>query len=130
MAVATPGSDSSMEREPDFGGRIHHVGTAGNRPALAVSTGQGTNRCVLRLSGRLGSDTVRLLDRHVDLLGSRSCEEVVVDLAGLELMDQVGARVIVGLGHYVAARGGRFEVTGAAGPVATMLARAEIELAS
>ncbi len=128
MTVAMPGSDSSMEQGPGYGGRTQHVAIAGPRSGLAVWTDQSHNRCVLRLSGRLCADTVSLLDSHVDFLGCRSCEEVVIDLQRIDHMDPVGARLIVGFGHYVAGRGGRFAVDGVRPTVRSMLAEAEVEL--
>lgn len=126
MTLATPDSDSSMGRGP--GRRARHMAIAGPRSGLAIWTGQSQNRCVLRLSGRLCAETVSLLASHVDYLGCRTCEEVVIDLGGVEHMDQVGARLIVGFGHYVAGRGGRFVVEGARPTVHSMLAEAEVEL--
>ena len=130
MTVAMPGSDSSMDQDPGFGRRNPLVATSPTQAGLAIWTDQSQNRCVLRLTGRLCADTVRLLDNHVDLLGCRACDEVVIDLTGLEAMDPVGARLIVGFGHYVAARGGRFRVDGAAPTVRKMIDRAEIEVCS
>lgn len=120
MTVAMPGSERSMELGSGYG----------RRAELAIWTDQSQNRCTLRLAGRLAADTVRLLDSHVDLLGCRSCEEVCIDLAGLVEMDEVGARVIVGLGHYVAARGGRFRIDGASPALDSLVARAEVELSA
>ncbi len=128
MTVAIPGSDSSMERGPGHGRRIQDLAVAGTRTGLAIWTDQAHNRFVLRLSGHLCAETVGLLDHHIDLLGCGSCDEVAFDLERLSLMDQVGARLIVGFGHYVAGRGGRFVVEGARPAVRSMLQRAEVEL--
>lgn len=128
MTVAMPGSDSPAGSGPRFGLRAHQTGISDPRTALAIWTDQKQNRCVLRLRGRLCSDTVRLLDRHVDLLGCQSCDEVVLDLSGVDVMDQVGARVVVGLGHYMAGREGRFQVSGATPAVRSMIAAAEVEI--
>lgn len=128
MTVTMPGSDSSMEQGSGHGRRTEHMAMAGPRRGLAIWTDQSQNRCVLRLTGRLCADTVSLLDSHVDFLGCRSCEEVVIDLLGVDHVDEVGARLIAGFGHYVAGRGGRFEVEGARSTVRSMLARAEVEL--
>ena len=97
---------------------------------LSVWTDQSDHRCVLRLSGRLAAENVQELDRHVDRLGCRWCDDVAVDLGRLDQIDAVGARLIVGFGHYVAGRGGRFTVKGASAEVAGMLAEAEVELAA
>lgn len=145
MTVAVSGSESFMEHEPSehrpLERRPHqHDGPEGSPEpvtsahqaegpsSLSVWTDQSHNCCVLRLSGRLCSETVRLLDSHVDILGCRSCDEVTIDLSTLEDVDPVGARLIVGFGHYVAGRGGRFRVDGASATVQAMIARAEIEI--
>lgn len=127
MTVIAPGPEGyPTEREPGRlpGGDSSHAG------GLAVWTEQSTDRCVLRLRGRLDAGTVPELDRHVDRLGCRWCEEVVVDLSRLDTMDSVGARLLVGFGHYAAGRGGRFEVVGASREVAALIAAAEVELSS
>jgi anti-anti-sigma regulatory factor len=87
-----------------------------------------TNRCVLRLRGRLCADTVALLNGHIDRLGCRSCDDVVLDISRLDVIDRVGARLIVGLTHYVAGRGGRLSVEGAAASAAGLIASAELEM--
>ena len=130
MTVATPGSESSMEQDPGHGRRAHHMAISDPRTALSIWTDQNQHRCVLRLRGRLCADTVRLLDTHVDLLGCQALYEVVLDLSGVDRMDQVGARVVVGLGHYVAGRGGRFSVAGATPAVRSRIAAAEVELST
>lgn len=96
---------------------------------LAVWTDQSANHCVLRLGGNLGAETVSLLNRHVDLLGCRSCEEVVVDLSDLETLDPVGARLLVGLAHYVSGRGGTLSLEGATPYMEALLADARLHLA-
>lgn len=121
MTVTRSGSGTPVTKGPASG----HGGSG-----LAIWTEEGHNRCTLVLRGRLGADNVSLLDTHVDLLGGRSCDEVVLDLRELDAIDQVGARVIVGFGHYVAGRGGRFRTEGAIPAISSMIARAEIELAS
>ena len=134
MTVTVPGPHSYSPDgfSPGTPGEGARSGPAAGGPAgdLAIWTDQSANRCTLRLRGRLTADTVSLLDRHVDRLGCRWCDEVVIDLSGLELMDCVGARLIVGFSHYAAGRGGRFEVRGARADTADLLAAAEIELAS
>ena len=116
MSIVAPGSDSS-----------HASMVASTQPGsdLAVWTDQSANRCVLNLRGQLCADTVPVLDRHVDRLGCRWCDEVVVDLRGVVLMDVVGARLLVGLGHYVGGRGGRFEIRGASDEASALIRAAE-----
>lgn len=129
MAVLIPEPGSTPADPPP--GRARQTSmTAGGGPGgdLAIWTDQSANRCVLRLRGRLCADTVGLVDGHVDRLGCRWCDEVVVDLRSVVVMDEVGARLLVGLSHYVAARGGRFEVQSESAEAAALLAAAEVEL--
>lgn len=143
MSLVAPGSDSSVPDSsvpdgsgPGGSGADSTSGpwrksiVADSRPGneLAVWTDQSANRCILKLRGRLCADTVAVLDRHVDRLGCRWCDEVVVDLVGLVLMDLVGARLLVGFGHYVAGRGGRFEIRGAGEEISTLIRAAEEQL--
>lgn len=97
---------------------------------LSVWVDQSDNRCLLLLRGRLCVDTVGMLESHVDLVVCQWCDRVTVDVRRLERLDTVGARVLAGFGHYVAARGGRFEVEGAEGAVARLLEEAESDLSA
>lgn len=130
MTVAAPGSDSSMGHDPRYARRGPRMAKRERRAALSIWTDQSQHRCVLRLEGRLCAETVRLLDSHVDLLGCQSCDEVVLDMSHVEMLDQVGARLVVGLGHYVAGRDGRFSLSGATRAAQSMIDAAEIELSS
>jgi anti-anti-sigma regulatory factor len=49
------------------------------------------------------------------------CQDVVVDLRSVVRLDAVGANVLLGLYHYVIARGGTFGVTEAPEEVAAVL---------
>ena len=133
MTVTVPGPDScppdGLALGPGPGDRPDGLVAGDGRGAeLAIWTDQSANRCTLRLRGRLTADTVSLLDHHVDRLGCRWCDEVVIDLSGLESMDCVGARLIVGFGHYTAGRGGRFEIRGARPDATALIDAAEVEL--
>jgi anti-anti-sigma regulatory factor len=110
--TVTAGPCSSTE--PPSGSRRNPAVVAARPPDgdLSVWTDQSANRCVLRLRGRLCADTVSLLDRHVDRLGCRWCDRVTVDLRRLDHLDPVGAKLLVGLGHYVVGRGGQFDLEG------------------
>jgi len=114
---------ANMGLGTDFSARAR-LGPGG----LTVWTDQDAERCVFRLKGSLNAETVSLLNHHIDLLGRRSCEQVVVDLAGLEKLDTVGARLIVGLAHYVSGRGGTLSVQGTTPYMETLLADARLEL--
>jgi anti-anti-sigma factor len=77
--------------------------------------------CRLTLRGNLCQASVAALQAQVDQLGGLPCEEVVVDLTSLSGLDGVGANVLLGLYHYVIARGGVFRVTEACQDVAETL---------
>lgn len=129
MSLVAPGSDSSTPpRSPGTRRHSSMIAGSGTVTDLAVWTDQSSNRCVLNLRGRLCRDTVSLLDRHVDRLGCRWCDEVVVDLRSLELIDEVGARLLVGLGHYVGGRGGTFRIQGARADIGVVIDAAEVDL--
>lgn len=128
MAVVAPGSDSSASGGLPSASDPTSMTASSLGSGLAIWTDQGPNRCVLHLRGRLCADTVRLLDGHVDRLGCRWSDEVVVDLRSLAGIDDVGARLLVGLSHYVAGRGGRFHIEGASREILAGIGAAEAEL--
>jgi anti-anti-sigma factor len=67
--------------------------------------------CRLTLRGHLCATSLSALEAQVDQLGCVPCERVVVDLRHLDSLDPVGAKVILGLSHYVVGRGGEMWVT-------------------
>jgi hypothetical protein len=73
--------------------------------------------------------SIAALEAQVDQLGCIPCDDVVVDGGGLVAIDPVGANVLLGLHHYVGGRGGTLRITGATGPIATILRRYAIEYA-
>ncbi len=93
--------------------------------ALTIWADQTSDRCTLRIRGRLRADTVHLLSEHVDRLGCKWCDEVVVDLRAVSMLDATGAKSLAGLAHYVLGRGGRFSLVGADPRFASLLAEAE-----
>ena len=78
--------------------------------------------CHLALGGVLDCESIAALDTQIDQLACTPCALVVVDAADLVALDPVGSKALVGLGHYVRARGGTYCVLGARGGVATSLA--------
>lgn len=90
-------------------------------PVLEVELRTSGTTCGLVLRGNLRDTTLTALEAQVDQLGCVPCDEVVVDLRQLSAMDGVGANVLLGLYHYVVARGGLFRVTGACAEVTTTL---------
>ncbi len=90
-------------------------------PTFQVELRSEGNRCWLILSGSLCCTSIAALEVQVDQLGCLPCDEVYIDLGGLRELDQVGAKVLIGLRHYVAGRGGQMRVIGAKGQVADIL---------
>lgn len=78
--------------------------------------------CILSVRGALTAQTLAVFESQIDRLGRTTCQRVVIDAAGLTLMDDAGVAVLTGLHHYVQARGGRLSVTGADGGVSRLLA--------
>jgi anti-anti-sigma factor len=77
--------------------------------------------CRLTLRGDLCDTSLSALEVQVDQLGCLPCERVIVDLRQLTRLDPVGAKVILGLYHYVVGRGGEMRVTEANGAVTATL---------
>ena len=84
--------------------------------------------CRLTLRGELCGGSLAALAAQVDQLGCMPCEQVVVDMRQVTLLDPAGARVILGLHYYVGGRGGVLRVIGTAGEVAETLRAAGPEL--
>jgi anti-anti-sigma factor len=81
---------------PDLVADLHHLGSF----------------CVLRLEGHLHAGTLGVLQCQFDRLGHTPCRQVVLDLGALADIDPAGARLLTGLHHYVAGRGGHLTVVG------------------
>lgn len=77
---------------------------------------------ILALTGDLERGSVAILEAEVDRLGRTPCKQVVLDLGRLDGVDETGCRVLTGLHHYIAARGGRLTVVGASRSVGAALA--------
>jgi anti-anti-sigma factor len=97
---------------------------------LGAWTDHQGSRCALVLHGDLVAETIADMEEHVDLLVCCQSEEVVIDLTLLRQIDLTGARMLMGLRHYVRARGGRFNVVGADRRVQAMLREALEDLAN
>jgi anti-anti-sigma factor len=97
-------------------------------PVLHVQLKATGTACRLVLRGDLCDTTLATLEAQVDKLGCMPCQDVVVDLRWLNSLDTVGANVLLGISHYVAARGGSFRVTEARGEVAAILRSVAAEL--
>jgi anti-anti-sigma factor len=93
----------------------------GERPDLQVEFNHIGPICVLSLRGELHAGSVAVLEAQFDRLGRTSCHRVVVDLTDLTHLDLTGARVLIGLRHYVQARGGQLSVLGSTPMVRAVL---------
>jgi anti-anti-sigma factor len=90
-------------------------------PTLQVELDVQGPACLLTLRGELCGGSLAALAAQVDQLVCLPCERVVVDMGQVTRLDQAGAKVIVGLYHYVLGKGGVLRVTGTAGQVAEIL---------
>jgi anti-anti-sigma regulatory factor len=92
-----------------------------SEPLLIVELVTWGGTCRVLLRGALRDCTIAALEAQVDQLGRTPCAAVVIDVRHLTEMDTVGAKVIVGLHHYVVARGGMLWVEGPSDAVAEVL---------
>jgi anti-anti-sigma factor len=88
---------------------------------LEVTLESSAATCRLILRGSLCVTTIAALQSQIDQLGCAPCHEVVVDMHGLTEMDTVGAKVVLGLYHYVVGRGGQLRVRGPLSHIAATL---------
>jgi anti-anti-sigma factor len=97
-------------------------------PTLQVELEVHGPTCLLTLRGELCGGSLAALAAQVDQLGCLPCEQVIVDLRRVTRLDQAGAKIILGLYHYVLGRGGALRVIGMAGQVAETLRATGAEL--
>jgi anti-anti-sigma regulatory factor len=90
-------------------------------PTLQVELAVLDASCRLSLHGALCGTSLAALEAQVDQLGCSPCERVVIDMAHVTEIDEIGAKVIVGLYYYVLGRGGALHVTAMTDEVAEML---------
>jgi anti-anti-sigma factor len=88
---------------------------------LQVDFAHSDGVCSLQLVGVLSGDSLHELERHIDVLGGTRFQAVHLDLTGLSGVDDCGRNVLLGLHHYVAARGASWTVSGASPGVASLL---------
>jgi anti-anti-sigma factor len=82
--------------------------------------------CTLRLAGSLACSSIHTLEAQIDELGCATFAAVVLDLSQLAYLDDVGANVLLGFHHYVAARGAEMMVCGADADISSMLNQLEL----
>jgi anti-anti-sigma factor len=80
---------------------------------LRVELETNVNSSTMAISGVLSGTSIAALEAQIDQLGSTPCEDVVLDLRHLRALDRRGAMALVGLYHYVKARGGQLRILGA-----------------
>jgi anti-anti-sigma regulatory factor len=90
-------------------------------PTLKVELDVRGASCRLTLHGALCGTSLAALEAQVDQLGCLPCEQVIVDMGHLTEIDEVGAKVVLGLYYYVLGRGGALRLTAMSGPVAETL---------
>jgi anti-anti-sigma regulatory factor len=90
-------------------------------PHFQVDLVSSGSECTLVLRGELRVASLSALEVKIDQLGCMPCQQVTLDMRRLTHLDQVGANVILGLYHYVVARGGALCVTGAGAEPASTL---------
>lgn len=93
-------------------------------PTLQVELDALGSACRLTLRGELCGTSLAALEAQVDQLGCLLCEQVIVDMRHVTQIDDVGAKVILGLYYYVLGRGGELRVSALAGAVAGAVAGA------
>ncbi|HET6611976.1 MAG TPA: STAS domain-containing protein [Kofleriaceae bacterium] len=81
--------------------------------AILVSRTDQGDRTLLAIAGSLDALTAAEVMPSVDNIIDDRRREVVVDIAGLDLIDSSGVAVLVSLYKRLRARGGKVSVTGA-----------------
>jgi anti-anti-sigma regulatory factor len=103
-------------------------GAADPPPSLCVRVTTLGDMCVIRLEGVLVRESLSALEGQVDHIGGLSFRNVLLDVRHLRRIDEAGRNVLVGLHHYVVARGARMVTKGASAAVARSLGRGPSDL--
>jgi anti-anti-sigma regulatory factor len=103
-------------------------GAADPAPSLCVHVTTLGDMCVLRLDGVLVRESLAALEGQVDHIGGLSFRNVLLDARHLQRIDEAGRNVLVGLHHYVVARGARMVIKGASAAVARSLGQGQSDL--
>lgn len=96
------------------------------RDWLKVELQSAGATCTLKLVGALSGTSIAALEAQLDQVSSSPWKDVIIDVRELKTIDATGANMLIGLNHYVDARGGRLTVTGARGEVAAALRECEL----
>lgn len=79
-------------------------------PRCSVEFRFSGERTSLKVRGDLDADSLPALSTQIDQVVCTPCREVVLDLTAARSLDALACRVVVGLHHYVTARGGELTV--------------------
>jgi anti-anti-sigma factor len=79
-------------------------------PVCGVDLRVSARGLTLEIRGVLDSDSLPALSAQLARLQCSPCEEVVVDVRRVDVLDHAGCNAIASLAHYVPARGGRFVI--------------------
>ena len=90
-------------------------------PVLGVNLISDGTCITLSLSGSFVGGAIGALWARIDQLGCLQFQRVGLDFSDVVAIDDVGANVVIGMRHYVEARGARFAICGAAADFASTL---------
>jgi anti-anti-sigma factor len=75
----------------------------------------------LSIRGALDAGSLPALSAQLDQLQCTPCQEVLLDVAAVTVLDHTGCNAIAGLAHYVSARGGRLIIRCGPGAIRGLL---------
>ena len=96
---------------------------------LTVSVSRDEGVALVALGGRLDADTFGVVRGRIEQLLEEGVREVLVDLAGVEILDDVAARSLVDAARWTRALGGTLSVFHAHGQPREMLLRLALRVA-
>src|SRR3954447_19036010 len=97
---------------PAPAGPIFPMRAAGSHPGtdLTVSVSCDEGVALVDLGGRLDADTIGVVRREIEQRLEEGVREVLVDLAGVEILDDEAARALVDSARWTRALGGTLHV--------------------
>ena len=97
-------------------------------PVLRVNLISDDTCSTLSLSGSFVAGAIGALWALIDQLGCLHFQRVELDLSDVVAIDAVGANVVIGIHHYVEARGASFAICGATADLAATLQQIDPDL--
>lgn len=91
----------ALSRRPTSPGRFESAS-----PVCEVALLTSSGGLTLEVKGTLDASTLPALSAQLDQLQCTPCDNTILDLQAVEVLDHVACNAIAGLSHYVAARGG------------------------